>query len=112
MKNVWLISMEKLNYFREGNSLNIGGQLRVLAGVHNFAYEKRVGLRYTIDNFQHFTDVYGEWSRQVNPATDELTILTKSDIPPGALLQFALFYQVGGQTYWDSNDGIFYSVQF
>jgi hypothetical protein len=112
MKNVWLISMEKLNYFREGNSLNIGGQLRVIAGVQNLAYEKRVGLRYTIDNFQHVTDIYGEWSRQVDPEIDEFTILTRSDIPPGVLLKFALFYQTAGQTYWDSNDGIFYSVQF
>uniref|UniRef100_A0A7C3EBL8 CBM21 domain-containing protein n=1 Tax=Gracilinema caldarium TaxID=215591 RepID=A0A7C3EBL8_9SPIR len=112
MKQVWLISAEKLCYSREGGAHTIAGQLKVLAGVENIAYEKKVGIRYSIDRFNHFTDVYGQWSRQVNPQVDEFLILSKSDIPVGAVLQFALFYQTGGQTFWDSNEGMFYSVQF
>lgn len=112
MKKLWLISMESLIYTREGGKIPVAGQLKVIAGVKNLAYEKQVGIRYSIDRFQHFTDVYGQWSRQVNPEIDEFVILTNSDIPVGAILQFSLFYRVAGQTYWDSNNGAFYTAQF
>lgn len=112
MKNVWLKSMENLWYTREGGTVRVAGQLKVLAGVKNLAYEKKVGIRYSIDQFKHFVDVYGQWSRQVNPDEDEFLIVSESNIPIGAALQFAVFYQSAGQTYWDSNGGVFYSVQF
>lgn len=112
MQTIWLISKEKLVYTREGGSHTLAGQLKVLAGVRNIAYEKKVGMRYSIDCFQNVTDVYGQWSRQVNPEIEEFLLLSKSDIPVGASLQFALFYQVAGETYWDSNNGNFYSIYF
>lgn len=112
MKEIWLVSAEPLRYTRSGGQNILNAQLKVVAQVKNLGFEKRVGLRYRINQSLYYIDSIGQWSRQVNSDIDEFVILSRSDILPEALVTYALFYQVGENIYWDTNDGDWYAMQF
>ncbi len=110
--NVWRISQNLLRYYRQGGTMYVSGQLVVEAGVKNLAYTKIVGMRYTENNWNNWTDQNGSWSEHYSNNTDRFTIYSHSNIQPGTCVKYALYYKVSGKTYWDNNGGANYSAQF
>lgn len=111
--NVWRIEQELLKYYKYGGTVYVSGQLKVRAGVNNVAYNKVVGIRYTLNNWASYKDYNGYWVSHDNYAnTDTFEIFSESTIQPGTLVKYAVYYKVNGATYWDNNYGKNYSAQF
>jgi hypothetical protein len=110
---VWRISEELLKYFRQDGGVYVSGQLRVVAGAIDFGPAKRVGLRYTLNDWANWKEVDGMWSKDcASSGTDEFVICTESTVLPGTLMRYAIYYVVNGTTYWDNNRSSDYSAQF
>lgn len=79
--------------------------------VHNLAYDKRVFVRLTEDDWKSFQDVYGWFSMNYkNNNTDTFTFeisLKKYDDPSKVPKQiyFAVCLQAGHREFWDNNLG-------
>lgn len=111
-KNVWRISQEVLKYYRQGGTMYVSGQLKVTIGVNNIAYNKTVGVRYTVNNWASYADRNGSWSRSLANNSDEFTAYSDSTIAPGSTMKYALYYKVNGATYWDNCNGTNYAAKF
>jgi Carbohydrate/starch-binding module (family 21) len=112
-QNVWRASQQVLEYNREGGSVYVGGQLKVTAEVSNLALNKSVGIRYTCDGWRTFRDVEGAWSHHdFGTDKDQFVIHSESTIAPGTRVEYAVYYAVNGQTYWDNNGFGNYVAQF
>lgn len=106
------VSHEVLKYYRQDGALYLSAQVRILAVVRNFCPIKTVGIRYTLDNWTTWKDNDGVWSRHCDHTnTDEFVVHTESTLPPGRLVQFAVYYVAEGVTRWANNEGANYSVQ-
>eukprot|EP01137_Pigoraptor_chileana_P032362 Opistho-2@21625 len=82
--------------------------------VENLAFEKSVFVRYTSDGWKTHAEVAATHAMSVRGgAFDRFSFLCQvpDDFPAGGLAEFAVRYEVGGQTYWDNNGGINYKVQ-
>ncbi|XP_066570165.1 protein phosphatase 1 regulatory subunit 3E [Amia ocellicauda] len=94
----------------ETDEFSLSGVVRVL----NVAFEKRVFLRYSLNNWLTFSDVPASY---VPNSSDGLTdkfsfkLIPPSFLESGGTLQFAVKYCVGCQEYWDNNNGINYKVR-
>jgi len=84
-----------------GASSLINSRLRVHAAVQNLGNDKEVGLIYTTNKWESFDTLKAEyyWTMQsgIEVWLIEQNLNTNSDV------EFALFYKVNGQQYWDNN---------
>lgn len=92
-----------------------GGKLNVDILVKNLASAKQVAIVYTTDNWTTFHNAFGSFQRTFLPPTMAHQIQSELwtvsvQLTPGASGQFAVFYIVGGATYWDNNFGGNYSI--
>jgi hypothetical protein len=88
------------------------GRLNVEVLVKNLAFNKQVAIVYTTDNWATFHDAFGSFQRTFPPTMPHQiqseTWAVSIPLTPGASGQFAVFYIVGGATYWDNNFGANY----
>jgi hypothetical protein len=94
--------------------------------VKNIAYEKNVTIRYSLDQWQSFHDINAQWKCSEEefllggPSLEkgldrfefkvDLSQEMKRDVTPH-ILQFAVCYQVNGETHWDNNQNKNYHIQ-
>ncbi|KHN75706.1 Protein phosphatase 1 regulatory subunit 3D [Toxocara canis] len=91
---------------------NVTGVVDVL----NLAPEKQVCVRYTVDSWATFSEARAMYMESVgnDGAVDAFTffIAFPNDLPVGAVCQFCIRYTVNGTSYWDSNSGANYSLEY
>lgn len=94
----------------ETDEFSISGLVRVL----NLAFEKRVTLRYTLNNWLTCMDVPASYvPRSSDGFTDKFhfKIVTPAFFESSGNLQFAICYRVDTDEFWDNNDGKNYRVR-
>lgn len=76
--------------------------------VQNIAYEKRVVVRYTLNNWESFSDLKAVWNESVwdegRLETDRFSF--SIPLPTGSVslrVKFAISYDVAGFNFWDNN---------
>ena len=113
MNPVRRIADEIRKYRRQAGTLCVGGQLAVTAEVDDLGFEKRVGIRYTTDNWATCRDSDGAWCRHDAAAnTDQFLIHSEPILASVGSIEYAVYYHVAGATFWDNNRGANYSVRF
>jgi len=102
------------NVLAVASSIDPSGKLSVQVLVKNLAFAKQVAIVYSVDNWATFHNVFGSFQQTFPPPSmphqiqSELWSVSAS-LSPAASGQFAVFYIVGGTTYWDNNFGLNYS---
>ncbi|XP_031685311.1 protein phosphatase 1 regulatory subunit 3E [Oncorhynchus kisutch] len=95
----------------EADEFSLSGVVRVL----NMAFEKSVYLRFSINNWITFMDSLASYvPESSNGVTDKFSfkIITPTTfLESGGTFQFAIRYCVGGDEYWDNNNGVNYKVR-
>uniref|UniRef100_A0A3Q3FMC4 CBM21 domain-containing protein n=1 Tax=Kryptolebias marmoratus TaxID=37003 RepID=A0A3Q3FMC4_KRYMA len=94
----------------ETDEFSLSGFVRVL----NMAFEKSVSLRYSLNNWITFMDSLATYvPDSSNGDTDKFCfkIVMPTYLDNGGTLQFAIKYCVGGQEFWDNNNGNNYKVR-
>ncbi|XP_030650072.1 protein phosphatase 1 regulatory subunit 3E [Chanos chanos] len=94
----------------ETDEFSLSGIVRVL----NLAFEKNVFLRYTLNNWITFMDILASYvPHSTDGFTDKFSfkIITPTFLESGGTLQFAIKYCVGGEEFWDNNNGNNYKVR-
>ena len=92
---------------------SISGNFKIAARVQNYDYNKKVTVRYTTDNWATFKDAALSFdnSKNYNDGTElwstDIQVPASNSSP--ANIQYAIKYEVNGQTYWDNNFGQNYS---
>lgn len=87
--------------------------------VQDVAFDKQVVVRWTTDNWQSYTDTpavfeqdlaggYEQWGANITPAAEMGSCYWCN--PTSPTLQYAIYYTVNGQTYWDNNNGQNYQI--
>ncbi|MGH0123129.1 UNVERIFIED_CONTAM: hypothetical protein FKN15_026244 [Acipenser sinensis] len=92
------------------DDFSINGVIRVL----NISFEKKVFVRYTLDNWLSFMDVPASYIyNSSNGKTDRFSfkLITPTFQESGGTLQFAIKYCVGVEEYWDNNKGNNYEIK-
>uniref|UniRef100_A0A0M3IEM3 CBM21 domain-containing protein n=1 Tax=Ascaris lumbricoides TaxID=6252 RepID=A0A0M3IEM3_ASCLU len=91
---------------------NVTGVVDVL----NLAPEKQICARYTTDNWSSYSEARAIYMQSVgnDGAVDAFTFFISfpNDLPVGASCQFCIRYTVNGTSYWDSNSGANYALQY
>jgi hypothetical protein len=90
------------------------GTLNVDVLIKNLAFVKQVAIVFTVNGWLTFSNALGSFQRMFPPSTLPHQIqseLWKISVPvtAGPSRKFAVFYTVGGFTYWDNNFGLDYS---
>jgi len=115
-----------------GHSYAVTKGLWLDVKVENLGYEKVVGMRWTDDNWETYTDsflTYDKsidnnfeiWGLRFDPFfyatsyyigswTNYINGNSASGPAPASEIEFAIFYKVNGQEYWDNNDGQNYKI--
>jgi hypothetical protein len=76
--------------------------------VENLGFNKSVGIVYTTNGWDTVNTSYGTYvGKAYNSDLDRFKVQTPVT---GQDVEFALFYEVNGQTYWDNNGGSNYRV--
>ncbi|NXN19531.1 PPR3D phosphatase, partial [Indicator maculatus] len=96
------------------SDLGISGTIH----VHNIAFEKRVSVRYTFNQWKSLRELCAQWHSSIpeKNGQNQVDVFTFFlPVPPFLLqlcsvVQFAARYQVNGQEYWDNNRGKNYSL--
>ncbi|MCI4386695.1 hypothetical protein PGIGA_G00065410 [Pangasianodon gigas] len=90
---------------------------RAIAGtikVKNLSYEKAVKMRITFDTWKSHTDVDCQYVNDTHLGSEWDTFSFEVNLPAWVELheriEFAVFYVVDGNTYWDSNQGQNYKI--
>lgn len=86
--------------------------------VRNVAFEKRVSVRYTFNQWKSLHEVCAHWHSSIpeKNGQDQVDVFTFFlPVPPfllqlSSVVEFAARYQVNGQEYWDNNRGKNYSL--
>ncbi|NXG47027.1 PPR3D phosphatase, partial [Psilopogon haemacephalus] len=96
------------------SDLGLSGTIHVC----NIAFEKRVSVRYTFNQWKSLHELSAQWLSSIpekngQNMVDVFTFFLP--VPPFLLqlcsvVQFAVRYQVNGQEYWDNNRGKNYSL--
>jgi len=93
---------------------NNGNHLIVYVAVQNLDYHKKVGIVYTTDGWQTWNNAFCSYSQSYLPEslpfqaqveTWKVEILVSSQ-----KIEYAIFYIVKNNTYWDNNFGRNYQV--
>ncbi|KAI8824463.1 putative phosphatase regulatory subunit, partial [Fimicolochytrium jonesii] len=98
---------------------------RVLAGsilVRNLDFHKTVTVRYSVDNWSTTAEVPATFANVITPSGHGFAGIDRflfridlgKEFSASALkgnFSFALRYEVGGQTYWDNNQGSNYNLE-
>ena len=101
------------NVLAVASGIEPSGKLNVEVLVKNLAFAKQVAIVYTTDNRTTFHNAFGSFQRSFPPPTTPHQVQSELwaisvQLTPGASGQFAVFYIVGGATYWDNNFGANY----
>ncbi|XP_077458813.1 protein phosphatase 1, regulatory subunit 3Db isoform X2 [Stigmatopora argus] len=97
------------------SELGIVGTIQVL----NLDYEKKVSVHYSFTNWRTTTNTTASWvssgakGEYDGPGTDVFRFrlpVPPFILQPGALLEFAICYDVKGSNYWDNNNGCNYKL--
>lgn len=83
--------------------------------VKNIAYSKSVTIHYSDNGGTTWKDVQASYHKPTNSGYEAWKFtLPEVKVTHGstAVFQFAIKYQVNGQTYWDNNSGDNYSVNY
>jgi hypothetical protein len=85
-----------------------GGNLRVNIGVQNLAFEKELGIVYTTDHWATSQTAFATYTYTMESGLE----IWQVNVGVGAATQvdFAIFYKVLGQEYWDNNFWANYQV--
>jgi carbohydrate/starch-binding protein with CBM21 domain len=69
--------------------------------VKNLAFNKQVGILFTTDDWATSNSVFGQFDHRLISGNE----VWKIDAPVGSVSQveFAIFYRVNGQEFWDNN---------
>ncbi|KAM8854194.1 protein phosphatase 1 regulatory subunit 3B isoform 1-T1 [Synchiropus picturatus] len=82
--------------------------------VRNLSFEKSVKLRITFDSWKSHSDVACTYVKDSYPSsycdTFSFTLLLPRYLKPNACVEFAVFYLVGDDEFWDSNHGRNYRI--
>jgi hypothetical protein len=106
------VALESVSHSPEVPALN--GVVR----VRNIAFEKRVAIRFTLDNWQTTSEVVARYAGPCAAALathDRFAFVVKlHDLLPGRerMLLFAIRYASGGRDMWDNNAGKDYRLRF
>ncbi|CAL8383538.1 unnamed protein product [Boreogadus saida] len=94
----------------------ITGSVHVL----NLAFQKEVTLAYSFTNWRSHTNTGASWvsSEVLKDGLEEAETdvfhfwlpVPPFILQPGAVLEFAVCYEVNGRSYWDNNDGMNYRL--
>ena len=107
--------LERLNVSLENVILkdyNLLGTVK----VKNIAFEKKVKIRCTYDDWESSTDFYATYvsNRQLNAHSPYDTFSFELSIPPNfdpkKNIQFVICYEVDGDDFWDNNNEANYVV--
>lgn len=95
-------------------NVDAGGVLTVGILLRNIAFAKQVAIVFTTDNWLTSHNAFGAFRRVFAPATAPHQVQAemwevKAPVGVGKHGEFAAFYIVGGDTYWDNNFGGNYS---
>jgi hypothetical protein len=101
-------------------SVNLSSDRQSLIGainVANIAFEKRVSVRFTVDNWQTVSEVTAEYIRPANieGSYDKFgfTIKLPAQTEAHAMtVTICIRYLVSGQEFWDNNSGKNYFINF
>lgn len=90
---------------------------RVIVGtikVKNLSFEKAVKVRITFDTWKSHADIDCQYVNDTYLGSEWDTFSFEVNIPtrvePHERVEFAVFYMVDGNTYWDSNQGQNYKI--
>jgi len=72
--------------------------------VANRAFEKRVFVRYTLDNWETSLEVEAYWVETVAEKTDKFIFVIPFRTDWTGNIEFAIRYEVRGVQYWDNNE--------
>ncbi|XP_077130060.1 protein phosphatase 1 regulatory subunit 3B [Ranitomeya variabilis] len=82
--------------------------------VKNLAFQKCVKIRMTSNSWRAFTDHECQYVKDTYAGSDRDTFSFDISLPVGAQLQekieFAVYFECNGNTYWDSNKGQNYKI--
>ena len=79
--------------------------------VRNITYEKRVFVRYTIDNWKSHSDLDTFYITNTGEGSFDRFSFTLSLPASTNCLEFAICYDTPTAQYWDNNDGVNYRVE-
>ncbi|XP_010875554.1 protein phosphatase 1 regulatory subunit 3B isoform X2 [Esox lucius] len=90
---------------------------KALAGtvkVKNLSFKKSVKVRVTFDSWKSYTDWDCQYVKDTYTGSDRDTFSFEFSLPaelrPHKHVEFAICYEVNGQTHWDSNQGQNYRI--
>jgi hypothetical protein len=94
--------------------VDAAGNLAVHVLVKNLAFEKRVAIVYTTNNWLTLQNAFGNHSQSLAPVNSPHQLNAElweivAPVGEGVAGQFAAFLTVAGTTYWDNNFGLNYS---
>lgn len=85
-----------------------------LIRVKNLSYAKEVTVRFTLDSWDSYRDVWGDYMSSCSDGkTDKFSfrITVPLDLEVNRHMQFAIRYRVSNQEFWDNNNRQNYHVQ-
>lgn len=90
------------------------GNLTVDVLVKNIAFAKQVAIVYSTNNWLTFQNAFGNYTQSFAPPSSPHQLNAElwgivAPVGVGTRGQFAVFFSVGGTTYWDNNFGLNYS---
>ena len=77
--------------------------------VKNLAYEKRVVIRFSLNNWGTYSDLAANWKESIggtteHPESDKFRFVIPLPSPNwSGIVEFAVRYEVAGWTFWDNN---------
>lgn len=79
------------------------GYNRIYATLQNYAYDKDVVVRYTMDNWNTYTDIPMSYDSTNANGTENWVATLYSDSFNFSGFEYCVCYEVNGQTYWANN---------
>ena len=77
--------------------------------VKNLAYEKRIVIRFSLNNWATYSDLAADWVESIggtteHPESDKFRFVIHLPSPNwSGTVEFAVRYDVAGWTFWDNN---------